>query len=191
MSAQYWARIEALVLRANADRFASLPILSGVRPSELIAQMRERADAIDPGEDQPLPNEDRPLTMGEYLRGIREVGETPRAMDWVQPQGAHDAVPEGAYRWHNEQNWKSLIPANVWEPAEGELWVQEDPELDDESGETLPSFPAFAAGIAAEVGERYTYEGRVYRVIQAHTTQAHWPPPVVPALFADEGAVPT
>lgn len=38
-------------------------------------------------------------------------------------------------------------------------------------------------GLTVKVGDRLTYDGVTYQVVQAHTTQADWPPPVVPALF--------
>lgn len=60
---------------------------------------------------------------------------------------------------------------------------------------TLPTAPAEVAqdnvdwykqwivGEALEVGMRRAYEGILYEVIQAHTTEADWTPPSVPALF--------
>lgn len=41
----------------------------------------------------------------------------------------------------------------------------------------------WAAGIAYKVGDKCTYQGATYEVIQAHTSQAGWTPPIVPALF--------
>lgn len=46
-----------------------------------------------------------------------------------------------------------------------------------------PATPDWRAGIAVQVGETFGYQGRVYRVRQAHTTQAGWEPPTVPALW--------
>jgi hypothetical protein len=36
---------------------------------------------------------------------------------WFQPQGAHDAWPEGAIVRHDGTLWRSTTPANVWEPG--------------------------------------------------------------------------
>jgi len=41
------------------------------------------------------------------------------------------------------------------------------------------------AGEQVAVGDQRTYEGTTYEVIQAHTTQAGWEPPNVPALWAE------
>lgn len=56
---------------------------------------------------------------------------------------------------------------------------------DDESAlESIELFPKWKVGIAVSVGERYQYNGLLYRVVQAHTTQADWTPDIVPALFS-------
>ena len=39
-------------------------------------------------------------------------------------------------------------------------------------------------GIAYEVGKRIMYKGVLYKVIQAHTSQAEWTPVAAPSLFA-------
>lgn len=38
--------------------------------------------------------------------------------------------------------------------------------------------------VAYGVGDLVRHDGAVFRVVQAHTSQAGWAPPVVPALFA-------
>lgn len=60
---------------------------------------------------------------------------------------------------------------------------------------TLPTAPAeiaqqnvdwykeWTAGENLTVGTRRAYEGLLYEVVQAHTTQIGWEPPNVPALF--------
>lgn len=60
---------------------------------------------------------------------------------------------------------------------------------------TLPTAPAeiaqknvdwykeWTAGENLTVGIRRAYEGLLYEVVQAHTTQTGWEPPNVPALF--------
>lgn len=44
-------------------------------------------------------------------------------------------------------------------------------------------FPAWAADTVYETDIRVRYEGNLYRVVQAHTSQEGWEPPNVPALF--------
>lgn len=43
--------------------------------------------------------------------------------------------------------------------------------------------PPWRVGQAVKVGEVYYYAGNLYRVVQAHTTQADWTPNVTPALW--------
>ena len=45
-------------------------------------------------------------------------------------------------------------------------------------------FDRWKAGEAVEVGDRRYYPPRVYKVIQAHTTQADWTPDAAPSLWA-------
>ena len=45
-------------------------------------------------------------------------------------------------------------------------------------------FPNWRADIDVAAGERYVFEGILYKVLQAHHTQENWMPPLVPSLFA-------
>lgn len=57
--------------------------------------------------------------------------------------------------------------------------------LDDETAATVPSlFTPWTVGEAVNVGDRRYYATRLYKVVQAHTTQADWTPDVTPALWA-------
>jgi hypothetical protein len=47
-----------------------------------------------------------------------------------------------------------------------------------------PGVPLWEPGVAVAVGEEYLYNGTVYVVVQAHTTQADWTPDKTPALWA-------
>ena len=57
--------------------------------------------------------------------------------------------------------------------------------LDDETAATVPSlFTPWTVGEAVNVGDRRYYAPRLYKAVQAHTTQADWTPDVTPALWA-------
>ena len=57
--------------------------------------------------------------------------------------------------------------------------------LDDETAATVPSlFTPWKPGEVVNVGDRRYYAPRLYKVVQAHTTQADWTPDVTPALWA-------
>ena len=59
------------------------------------------------------------------------------------------------------------------------------PNLSDEQALQVPlMFPKWQVGKAYAVGERVLYLGVLYKVIQAHTSQAGWEPDIAPSLFA-------
>lgn len=101
----------------------------------------------------------------EYIKGYRFVpyGETWTNSDGVQVHGLMIA-PAIDYR---------QIMTNVAVSY-----------LDDDEAETVTVlFESWQAGVAYAVGDRRQYEGLLYRCVQAHTSQADWYPPAVPALW--------
>lgn len=44
--------------------------------------------------------------------------------------------------------------------------------------------PAWAAGVEYHAGDHVRYEGRPYRVLQAHTSQSDWAPDTAVSLYA-------
>ena len=56
---------------------------------------------------------------------------------------------------------------------------------DTDALDAVELFPLWADGVAYSVGERVQYDGKLYKVVQAHTSQADWTPPTVPALFTE------
>ena len=56
--------------------------------------------------------------------------------------------------------------------------------LDDEQAETVTVlFDEWQADVFYAIGERVKYDESLYKCVQAHTSQAGWEPPNVPALF--------
>ena len=55
---------------------------------------------------------------------------------------------------------------------------------EEDLGLIVDLWPAWAAGVSYAVDEIVRHEGSLYKVVQAHTSQADWAPPDVPALFA-------
>ena len=65
-----------------------------------------------------------------------------------------------------------------------ELLVEVRPQLNDQLALKYSAmYPIWATGIAVEVGQRYQYGDRLYKVGQAHTTQSDWTPDITPALW--------
>ena len=59
------------------------------------------------------------------------------------------------------------------------------PNLSDEQALQVPlMFPKWQAGKEYAVGDRVLYLGVLYKVLQAHTSQAGWEPDIAPSLFA-------
>ena len=123
--------------------------------------------------------------------GWREVpAEDAVPPAYVQPTGAHDAYAKGDRVTYDGAVWRSLIDANVWSPDElMHSWIREGTVA--EPAEPAPEEPdtgvaAWAPGLPLEVGDRVKYNGVVYVVQQAHTTQAGWEPTNLPALFTPE-----
>lgn len=63
--------------------------------------------------------------------------------------------------------------------------LREDQLTADEIAAIVSVYPAWAAGVSYVIGDLCAYNGRLYKVIQAHRSQADWTPLQVPALFVD------
>ena len=58
--------------------------------------------------------------------------------------------------------------------------------LDDENALTsIDLFPPWKADMAVSVRERYKYNGKLYKAMQAHTTQSDWTPDMAKSLFTE------
>ena len=56
---------------------------------------------------------------------------------------------------------------------------------DEDALEAVELFPEWATGTAYTVGQRVRYEDKLYKCVQAHTSQDDWTPPNVPALWTE------
>lgn len=57
--------------------------------------------------------------------------------------------------------------------------------VDDETALTGKElYPVWAENISVSVNDRYQYNDKLYKCVQAHTTQADWTPDATPALWA-------
>lgn len=56
---------------------------------------------------------------------------------------------------------------------------------DEDALEAVELFPAWAADTAYSLGIRVRYGGKLYKCVQAHTSQHGWDPPSVPALWTE------
>ena len=56
---------------------------------------------------------------------------------------------------------------------------------DEDALEAVELFPIWETGTAYTVDERVSYDDKLYRCVQAHTSQADWTPDVTPALWTE------
>lgn len=65
--------------------------------------------------------------------------------------------------------------------------------LDEDALQAVELFAPWQADTAYAMDERIRYNGKLYRVVQSHTSQADWTPDITPALYtevAEPGAIP-
>ena len=57
---------------------------------------------------------------------------------------------------------------------------------DDQAARSPRIYPTWSAGLEVKAGDRFYYTGtdKLYKVVQAHTTQADWTPDETPAMWA-------
>ena len=51
--------------------------------------------------------------------------------------------------------------------------------------EAIELYPVWSSGISVSVNDRYQYNNKLYKCVQAHTTQADWTPDKTPALWVE------
>lgn len=56
---------------------------------------------------------------------------------------------------------------------------------DEDALEAVELFPVWAVGIDYAADFRVRYEDKLYRCVQAHTSQSGWEPPATPALWTE------
>lgn len=54
---------------------------------------------------------------------------------------------------------------------------------DNDAVNAVKLFPTWTIGVSVTVGERYQYADKLYKCLQAHTTQADWKPDDSPSLW--------
>lgn len=85
--------------------------------------------------------------------------------------------------WTDGNTWRNTSGAWLPTSATPATWPQGWAQ---ETG-LPPTVTAWAAGQAVKVGYLRSEAGKVYRCLQAHTTQTGWEPSKVPALWTPQG----
>ena len=56
---------------------------------------------------------------------------------------------------------------------------------DDDALACITLFPEWTVGVTYKTDERVSYNTKLYRVVQTHTSQVDWTPDITPALFTE------
>ena len=87
---------------------------------------------------------------------------------WVQPTGAHNAVPLDITVTDGGKTWRSKHPANVWPPSPSSRWWEEVTDN--------PGPQPWALGTYYVIDARVTFGGQTWRCIHEHLSQVGWEP---------------
>lgn len=74
-----------------------------------------------------------------------------------------------------------ILPTNVANPQFVLLESITAEELD----HILSKYPSYEVDYAYEAGKKFVYRSKLYKVVQAHTSQESWQPDIVPALYTE------
>lgn len=148
--------------------------------------------------------------QAEIITELQDAGKLEKPEAATEEQAKEDAaqVPEWAdpgtdhskmYHYGDVVRFEGKLVRsthqglNSWAPGtlayDGRIWevigdATEAQTGDEEAPEgTEATAPEWKPNIAVTPGQRYTFQGDTYEVIQSHTSAAHWPPNAVPALY--------
>lgn len=160
-------------IRAEQDRRRAEPHVDSAR-AELVSDLRDAGTVTGP----PAATPETP------------AGDVPA---WASPGTDHLAMYLlGDVVAHSGRIWESAHHGlNHWEPGsqgiDWRIWRDITPveEPDEPTDPEEPTGPAAwdPQGYPYKVGDRLTYLGVVYEVVQSHTSAGHWTPDVVASLY--------
>ena len=165
----------AWVVTTEKDRRAAQPAIEQAQ-AELVSELQE-AGKLDKPKD---------VTVEEAVKAPDKVPA------WENPLTDHSKMyAKTNVITHNGRFWESTHAGlNSWEPgAQGvDEYIWRDvtervrPTAPEENTASPGAIP-FAPELPVEEGDLVEYEGVVYKVLSAHTTQSYWPPSESPSLF--------
>lgn len=101
-----------------------------------------------------------------------------------QPTGAHNVIQPGSTRVFEGELWENTsgVPLSHSPADYPQGWTKRGP-----AEPVVPDpedYPEWAAGVDYKIDNVVTYDGSVYRVIQAHTSAETWLPSEVASLYS-------
>lgn len=173
-----WEALLAWVVGPERDRRQALPLVEQAT-TEVITGLQDAGELTAPEAG----------TVESWTTG----GVSAPA--WVNPGTLHHRMyHRGDVVSHQGRVWESMHPSlNHWEPGsvgvDHRIWrditdeympeVEEPVDPEPPAGEA----PPYSVGVSYDVGSRFTWEGRTWEVLQAHTSAAPWPPDQAPSLY--------
>lgn len=82
-----------------------------------------------------------------------------------------------------ERQRREALPLVEQATTEVITGLQDAGELTAPEAGTVGEAPPYAVGVEYLPGSRFTWQGRTWEVLQAHTSASHWPPDQAPSLY--------
>ena len=123
---------------------------------------------------------DEQLERFEKVKDI--IGDTGELEDYIENGNINPENEKFKIIFLERENeeLKSKVEANLKATRK---MVRVDDLTPEELVDIIDIYPTWENGLDVKVDEMYKYNGELFKVIQAHTSQADWQPDIVPALF--------
>lgn len=173
--------------RVRAELVAELVEQGKVTGAKFISQEAALAGEKPPSWSDPGTDVTKMFPFGAVVARKRHIyiSEVEDKLNSWEPGG--EGVHENIWRDITDEVKRAQENQNEEQPSEtdegAEPETQEEPEEQAEPETAGPETQAWAAGIDVETGDRFTYNGDTYEVLQPHTTAANWLPNELPALY--------
>ena len=173
--------------RVRAELVAELVEQGKVTGAKFISQEAALSGEKPPSWSDPGTDVTKMFPFGAVVARKRHIyiSEVENKLNSWEPGG--EGVHENIWRDITDEVKRAQENQNEEQPSEtdegAEPETQEEPEEQAEPETAGPETQAWAAGIDVETGDRFTYNGDTYEVLQPHTTAANWLPNELPALY--------
>ena len=123
---------------------------------------------------------DKQLERFEKVKDI--IGDTGELEDYIENGNINPENEKFKIIFLERENeeLKSKVEANLKATRK---MVRVDDLTPEELIDIINIYQTWENGLDVKVDEMYKYNGELFKVIQAHTTQSDWQPDIVPALF--------
>lgn len=169
-----FAQLKSWIVTAETDRRAALPAVEQAQ-ADIVTELQDAGKLEKP----------------EVATEEQAKEDAAKVPEWQDPGTRHDLMYHygDVVRFEGKLVRSTHQGLNSWAPGtlgfDGRIWeVIDTPETEPETSETGETeVPEWQPNLNVKPGERYTFQGETYEVVQPHTSAAHWPPNAVPALY--------